>query len=410
MKRRVVITGMGIISPIGNTLEEAWDNAKNGRPGIGPITKYDATDRKAVLAGEIKNLDTEKYLDQSEARKMDNFTVYAMCAAAQAYADSGLEKSEEERDRWGVILSSGIGGIQTIEEEHDRGLAKGFDKVSPYYIPKAISNMAAGNIAIKYGLHGMCTCAVTACASAANGIGDAFRYIRDGYGDVMFAGGSEASVTPLCMGGFSALKALSKSDDPARASIPFDKERNGFVMGEGAAVLILEEYEHAVKRGAHIYAEIGGYGVTCDAYHMTALNPEVTQSSRCIKEAIEDAGLAPEDVDYVNAHGTSTKMNDECETKAIKKAFGEHAYKLKISSTKSMTGHLLGASAAVEAVLTAKAIEEGFVPPTAGLQVPDEECDLDYTPGKGKEADIRCAISNSFGFGGHNATLLFKKV
>ena len=409
MKRRVVITGMGMVSPIGNTVGESWENARKGNVGIAPISRYDATGRKAVLAGEVKNLDVDSYLDPAESRKMDNFTIYAMCAAAQAWEDSGLENVEDSRQRWGVILSSGIGGIETIEEEHSRGLEKGFDRVSPYYIPKAISNMAAGHIAIKYGLHGMCTCAVTACASAANGIGDAFRHIRDGYGDVMFAGGSEASVTQLCMGGFSALKALSKSDDPKRASIPFDKERNGFVMGEGAGVLILEEYEHAVKRGARIYAEIAGYGVTCDAYHITALNPEAVESGRCIREAIEDAGLTLEDIDYVNAHGTSTKMNDACETKAIKNAFGERAKDLKVSSTKSMTGHLLGASAAIEAIITVKALEEGFVPPTAGLTIPDEECDLDYTPLKGIEMPIKTAISNSYGFGGHNVTLLFKK-
>ena len=306
-------------------------------------------------------------------------------------------------------MSSGIGGIDTIEKEHSRGLEKGFDRVSAYYIPKAISNMAAGNIAIRFGLKGMCSCVVSACASAANGIGDAFRNIRDGYADVMLAGGSEASVTELCIGGFTALKALSKSEDLKRASIPFDKERNGFVMGEGAAVLVLEEYEHARARGAVILGEVVGYAATCDAYHITALDPEANEASRCMELALEDAGIAPEDVDYINAHGTSTKINDECETKAIHKAFGGHAGKLKVSSTKSMTGHLLGASAAVEAVVTVKALQEEIAPPTAGLTLQDEMCDLDYVPGKCVKAPLKYAMSNSFGFGGHNVCLVFKR-
>ncbi len=410
MKRRVVITGMGIVCPVGNTVEEAWKNVKDGVCGIGPITKYDTSDRKVKLAGELKDFNPEEYMDASEIRKLDDYSVYAVCAAQQAFDESGLESCDDDRRRWGVTMSSGIGGIGTIESEHSRGLEKGFDRVSAYYIPKAISNMAAGNIAIRHGLKGMCSCAVSACASAANGIGDAFRNIRDGYADVMLAGGSEATITELCIGGFTALKALSKSEDPGRASIPFDKERNGFVMGEGAAVLVLEEYEHAVSRGAKILGEIAGYAATCDAYHITALDPSAKESSRCMQLAIEDAGITAEDIDYVNAHGTSTKINDECETKAIHNVFGEHAKKLKVSSTKSMTGHLLGASAAVEAVFTVKAIEEAIAPPTAGLQEADEACDLDYVPGKGQEADIKYAMSNSFGFGGHNVCLVFKKI
>ena len=410
MKRRVVITGMGIVCPVGNTVEEAWKNVKDGVCGIGPITKYDTSDRKVKLAGELKDFNPEEYMDASEIRKLDDYSVYAVCAAQQAFDESGLESCDDDRRRWGVIMSSGIGGIGTIESEHSRGLEKGFDRVSAYYIPKAISNMAAGNIAIRHGFKGMCSCAVSACASAANGIGDAFRNIRDGYADVMLAGGSEATITELCIGGFTALKALSKSEDPGRASIPFDKERNGFVMGEGAAVLVLEEYEHAVSRGAKILGEVAGYAATCDAYHITALDPSAAESSRCMQLAIEDAGITAEDIDYVNAHGTSTKINDECETKAIHNVFGEHAKKLKVSSTKSMTGHLLGASAAVEAVFTVKAIEEAIAPPTAGLQEADEACDLDYVPGKGQEADIKYAMSNSFGFGGHNVCLVFKKI
>ena len=409
MKRRVVITGTGVVCPVGNDTEQTWENVKNGVCGIGPITKYDTTDRKVKLAGEVKDFDPLKYMDAAEARKLDDYSIYAVAAAQQAFDEAGLESSEESRQRWGVIMSSGIGGIDTIEKEHSRGLEKGFDRVSAYYIPKAISNMAAGNIAIRFGLKGMCSCVVSACASAANGIGDAFRNIRDGYADVMLAGGSEASVTELCIGGFTALKALSKSEDLKRASIPFDKERNGFVMGEGAAVLVLEEYEHARARGAAILGEVVGYAATCDAYHITALDPEANEASRCMELALEDAGIAPEDIDYINAHGTSTKINDECETKAIHKAFGGHAGKLKVSSTKSMTGHLLGASAAVEAVVTVKALQEEIAPPTAGLTLQDEMCDLDYVPGKCVKAPLKYAMSNSFGFGGHNVCLVFKR-
>ena len=409
MKRRVVITGTGVVCPVGNDTEQTWENVKNGVCGIGPITKYDTTDRKVKLAGEVKDFDPLKYMDAAEARKLDDYSIYAVAAAQQAFDEAGLEDTDESRQRWGVIMSSGIGGIDTIEKEHSRGLEKGFDRVSAYYIPKAISNMAAGNIAIRFGLKGMCSCVVSACASAANGIGDAFRNIRDGYADVMLAGGSEASVTELCIGGFTALKALSKSEDPKRASIPFDKERNGFVMGEGAAVLVLEEYEHARARGAVILGEVVGYAATCDAYHITALDPEANEASRCMELALEDAGIAPEDVDYINAHGTSTKINDECETKAIHKAFGGHAGKLKVSSTKSMTGHLLGASAAVEAVVTVKALQEEIAPPTAGLTQQDEMCDLDYVPGKCVKAPLKYAMSNSFGFGGHNVCLVFKR-
>jgi 3-oxoacyl-[acyl-carrier-protein] synthase II len=409
MKRRVVITGLGIVCPIGNDKEEVWKSVTEGRCGIGPITHYDPADQKVKLAGEVRDLALDDYLDKRESRKMDRYTQFAMVAARQAMTDSGLQELDESRDRWGVIMSSGIGGISTIEKEKVRGMEKGYDRVSPHFIPMSIANMAAGQIAIAYGLHGMCTSIVTACASAANAIGDSFRHIRDGYGDVMVAGGAEAAITPLCIGGFTSLKAMTSATDPNRASIPFDAERSGFVMGEGAGALILEEYEHARKRGAHIYAEIVGYGANCDAYHITAPSPDGTGAEQCMRLAMEDAEITPADVDYINAHGTSTKMNDSCETAAICRIFGEDTKRIRVSSTKSMTGHLLGASAAVEAVITAEAVQNDFLPPTVNYQVPDPECDLDVVPGKGYSHQIRYALSNSFGFGGHNATLVFKK-
>lgn len=409
MKRRVVITGLGIVCPIGNDKEEVWKSVTEGRCGIGPITHYDPADQKVKLAGEVRDLALDDYLDKRESRKMDRYTQFAMVAARQAMTDSGLQELDESRDRWGVIMSSGIGGISTIEKEKVRGMEKGYDRVSPHFIPMSIANMAAGQIAIAYGLHGMCTSIVTACASAANAIGDSFRHIRDGYGDVMVAGGAEAAITPLCIGGFTSLKAMTSATDPNHASIPFDAERSGFVMGEGAGALILEEYEHARKRGAHIYAEIVGYGANCDAYHITAPSPDGTGAEQCMRLAMEDAEITPADVDYINAHGTSTKMNDSCETAAICRIFGEDTKRIRVSSTKSMTGHLLGASAAVEAVITAEAVQNDFLPPTVNYQVPDPECDLDVVPGKGYSHQIRYALSNSFGFGGHNATLVFKK-
>lgn len=409
MKRRVVITGLGIVCPIGNDKEEVWKSVTEGRCGIGPITHYDPADQKVKLAGEVRDLALDDYLDKRESRKMDRYTQFAMVAARQAMTDSGLQELDESRDRWGVIMSSGIGGISTIEKEKVRGMEKGYDRVSPHFIPMSIANMAAGQIAIAYGLHGMCTSIVTACASAANAIGDSFRHIRDGYGDVMVAGGAEAAITPLCIGGFTSLKAMTSATDPNRASIPFDAERSGFVMGEGAGALILEEYEHARKRGAHIYAEFVGYGANCDAYHITAPSPDGTGAEQCMRLAMEDAEITPADVDYINAHGTSTKMNDSCETAAICRIFGEDTKRIRVSSTKSMTGHLLGASAAVEAVITAEAVQNDFLPPTVNYQVPDLECDLDVVPGKGYSHQIRYALSNSFGFGGHNATLVFKK-
>ncbi len=407
MKRRVVLTGMGAVTPLGGNCEASWVAARAGVCGIGPITRYDASGQKASLAGEVKGWDPEQYIDKKELRKMDLFTQYALGAAVQAFADSGLDMDKEDPYRCGTLVSSGIGGLGTIEAEHTRGQEKGFDRVSPFFIPMSISNIAAAHIAIRLGLKGMCSCAVTACAGGANAIGDAFRQIRDGYADLIFCGGAESCITPLGMGGFTSMKALSEADDPSRASIPFDKERNGFVMGEGAGILVLEELGRAQARGAKIYAELVGYGATCDAYHITA--PEGAGAIHCMQQAVADAGILPEEVDYINAHGTSTPMNDRCETAAIKAAFGSHAAKLMVSSTKSMTGHLLGASGAIEAIFSALALRDGFVPPTVNYRAPDEECDLDIVPNTGRSAALRYALSNSLGFGGHNASLLFKR-
>ncbi len=407
--RRVVITGMGVVSPIGNNLGEMWNSVKAGKCGIGLITQYDTTNRKVTLAGEIKNFDFETVIDKRELRKMDRFTRLAVAAAEEAMSDSGLTINKEDTDRIGVMVSSGIGGLGTIEAEHSKGLEKGFDKISPYFIPMTITNMAAGTIAIRYGLQGMCNCVVTACAGGTNAIGDAFRSIRDGYADVMVCGGTEASITPLGIGGFTSLMALSRSTDPMRASIPFDKERSGFVMGEGAGILVLEEYEHAQARGAKIYCEAVGYAANCDASHITAPLEDGSGAAKCMKLAMKDARIAADLIGYINAHGTSTPMNDKCETAAIKKALGESSKKVMVSSTKSMTGHLLGASGAVEAIITAMSVKEAFVPATINYQVPDEECDLDIVPNIGRNVLLQYAMSNSLGFGGHNATIIFKK-
>jgi len=410
MKRRVVVTGMGAVTPLGHNVNDTWENVKKGTCGIAPITLYDTTDRKVTLAGEVKDFDATAYLDKKEVRRMDRYTQFAMVAAKEAMEDSGLNLEQTDVTRCGVIVSSGIGGIETIQSETVKGYEKGYDRISPYFIPMVISNMAAGQIAIAYGLKGMCTCVVTACASATNAIGDSFRHIRDGYAEVMLCGGTEASVTALGMGGFTSLKALCQSTDPNRASVPFDKERSGFVMGEGAGILVLEEYEHAVKRGAKIYCEIVGYGANCDAHHITAPLEDGSGAAACMKLAMADGNVDPADVDYINAHGTSTPLNDKGETKAIRLAFGELADKLMVSSTKSMTGHLLGASGAVEGVITALSVKNDFVPATINYQVPDEECDLDIVPNEGRYVAVNYAMSNSLGFGGHNATIVFKKV
>jgi len=408
-KRRVVITGMGTVNPTGNTVAESWEAVKAGKCGIGPITRYDTANQKVKLAGEVKNLDVDGLLGKRDAKKMDRFTQFALIAADQAMADSGLDREKEDLDRCGVLISSGIGGFETVGEAYERGLAKGFDSVSPFMIPMIISNMAAGHAAIRYGFRGMCSCVVTACAGGTNAVGDAFRHIRDGYGDVMLCGGAEAAITPLAMGGFTAMKALTDSQDPLAASIPFDARRSGFVMGEGAGILVLEEYEHAKARGAKIYAEVLGYGANCDAHHITAPAPGGAGGAACMAQALADAGIAPEAVDYINTHGTSTSMNDACETAAIHTTFGEHAKEMMVSSTKSMTGHLLGAAGAVEAIFTALALKEGFVPATIGYEQPDPACDLDIVPNQGREAEIKVALSNSLGFGGHNAAIVLKK-
>ena len=408
-KRRVVITGMGAVTPIGNTAADSWAAAKAGVCGVGPITRYDTQDMKVKVAAEVKDLDVDALLGKRESKRMDRFTQLALISADQAMADSGLDMEREDRDRCGVIYSSGIGGFQTIGDAYERGSQRGFDSVSPFMIPMIIANMAAGQMAIRYQMKGMCSCVVTACASGTNALGDAFRHIRDGYAEVMLCGGAEAAITPLAMGGFTSMKALTECQDPARASIPFDAERSGFVMGEGAGALVLETLEHARARGAKIYAEVIGYGANCDAHHITAPAPGGAGGAACMAQALADAGIAPEDVDYINAHGTSTPMNDSCETQAIHTTFGPHADKLMVSSTKSMTGHLLGAAGAVEAVFTALALQEGFVPPTIGYQTPDPACDLDIVPNQGRKADLKIALSNSLGFGGHNAAIVLKK-
>lgn len=407
--RRVVVTGIGMITPVGNNTSDSWNAVKNGECGIGPITHYDTTGRKVTLAGEVKDYDPAATIDPKELRKMDRFVQFAMTAASEAVEASGIDFASENTERAGVIISSGIGGFATIQSEIIKGNEKGYDRVSPYFIPQIISNMAAGQIAIKYGLNGMCSCVVTACAGGTNAIGDAFHRIRDGYEDVMLCGGTEACITEIGIGGFTSMRALHTGDDPKRASIPFDKDRSGFVMGEGAAVLILEEEEHAKKRGAKIYGEVVGYGANCDANHITAPLEDGSMAAKCLTLALNDANVKPEDIDYINAHGTSTHLNDSGETKAIKLAFSEHAKKLMVSSTKSMTGHLLGAAGAVEAGFSVLALKDGFVPATIGYENFDEECDLDIVPNVGRNKDIKYAVSNSLGFGGHNACLVFKK-
>lgn len=409
MRRRVVITGLGTVNPVGNNLNDSWGNVKKGVCGIGPITRLDVTNHAVKVAGEVKDFSTEGVIDKKDARRMDRYSQLSMVAAVEAFENSGINMEKEDASRCGVIFSSGIGGMETTETNFATGQRRGFDKVSPFYIPMTISNMAAGNIAIRTGFKGMCTCVVTACASGTNAVGDAFHYIRDGYAEVMLCGGAESTITDMGIGGFTSMQALNTTDNPNRASIPFDKERSGFVMGEGAGALILEEYEHAIARGAKIYAEVVGYGATCDAYHITAPSPDGSGGAAAMTMAVKDANITPEQVGYINAHGTSTHLNDAGETAAIKTAFGDHAYKLMVSSTKSMTGHLLGGSGAVEAIFTAMALHDGFIPATINYQVPDEECDLDIVPNEGRNVQVDYALSNSLGFGGHNASILLKK-
>lgn len=408
-KRRVVITGLGTVNPTGNTVAESWAAVKAGRCAVAPITAFDTTDYKVKLAAEVKNFDPAERIDRREARKMARFTQFAVAAAEEAVRDSGLALQDTERARFGVILSSGIGGLPTIEEEHARGQQRGFEKVSPYFVPMSIGNMAAGQVAIRFGLQGLCSCPTTACAGGTNAIGDAFHRIRDGYEDRMLCGGTESCISPLGVGGFAAMKALSTADDAESASIPFDARRSGFVMGEGCGVLLLEELGAAQARGAKIYAEVVGYGANCDAYHITAPAPGGTGGAACMRLALADGGVKPEQIGYINAHGTSTHLNDSCETAAIKAVFGEHAYKLAVSSTKSMTGHLLGGAGGVEGVFTALSLYDAFLPATVHLQQPDPELDLDYIPNQGRAVQVDYAMSDSLGFGGHNACVVFKR-
>lgn len=409
MDRRVVITGMGAITPIGNTVEEFWNGLKNGANGIDTITHFDIESFEVKLAAEVKNFDPKDYMDFKEAKRMDRFAQLAMAATKEAVEHSKLEVEAINQERFGVIVGSGIGGLETLEKEHIKLQNKGPRRVSPLLIPMIISNLAAGNIAIKYGAKGVCTNIVTACATGSQCIGEAFRTIKHGYADVILSGGAEGAITPLAMAGFTSLTALTKSEDKNRASVPFDKERNGFVMGEGAGIVVLEELEHAKARNATILAEVVGYGSTCDAYHMTSPALDGEGAARSMSLALLEAGMKPEDISYINAHGTSTPYNDKLETLAVKNTFGKKAYDIPMSSTKSMTGHLLGASGAIEAIACVKAMENSFIPPTIGLQHPDEDCDLDYVPNVGRAMNVEVAMSNSFGFGGHNATLVIKR-
>ncbi len=408
-KRRVVITGIGAVSPLGLDAKTTWEALKAGKNGIDVIKRFDVEDFDVKIAGEVKGFDPVAIFGKKKARRMDRFTQFALMATDEAVKDAAFDLETLDPYRASVFYSSGIGGLETIAEQEDKAQARGHNRISPFFIPTSIINIAAGNIAIEYGFKGMATASVTACASATNAIGDAFRSIRDGYHDVAISGGAEASITKLGLGGFNVMQALAKTDDPNQASMPFDKNRSGFVMGEGAATLILESYEHAKQRGAKIYGEIVGYGATCDAHHMTSPDPEGKGAYQCMKQALSDGGLSTETVDYINAHGTSTPLNDKIETKAIKDLFAGHASKLSVSSTKSMSGHLLGASGALEAVVCVLALKDEFVPPTINIQDQDPECDLDVTANVGKAKSLRVALSNSLGFGGHNATLAFMK-
>lgn len=408
-KKRVVVTGLGALSPLGNDVDTSWNNAINGVSGIGPITRVDAEEYPAKVAAELKDFNVEDYMDKKEARKMDRFTQYAVVAAKMAVEDADLNITDEIAPRVGVWVGSGIGGLETLESQFEIFLTKGPRRVSPFFVPMMIPDMATGQISIALGAKGVNSCTVTACATGTNSIGDAFKVIQRGDADVMVTGGTEAPLTRMSFAGFSANKALSTNPDPKTASRPFDKNRDGFVMGEGAGIIVLEELEHALARGAKIYGEIVGYGSTGDAYHITAPAQDGEGGARAMQEAIKDAGIAPEEIDYINAHGTSTYYNDKYETMAIKTVFGEHAHKLAVSSTKSMTGHLLGAAGGIEAIFSILAIKEGVIPPTINIQTPDEECDLDYVPDEARRQDLNYVLSNSLGFGGHNATLIFKK-
>lgn len=409
MERRVVVTGMGAITPIGKTVDEFWKGIKNGECGIDEISQFDTTDFKVKLAAEVKNFTPEDYFDRRGVKRLERFSQFAIIAAREAMKDSGITEENTNMNKVGVIISTGIGGLRTIEDQTNVLYQKGPDRVSPMYIPMCIGNMASGNVSIELGAKGESFGMVTACASSTHSIGEAYRLIKHGYQEAVIAGGAESTITPTGVAGFTNMKALSQSTDKLRASIPFDKERSGFVMAEGAGVLILEEYEHAKRRGAKIYAEIVGYGASSDAYHITSPAPGGEGGARAMASAIEDAKINKEDIDYINAHGTSTHLNDAFETAAIKTALGKACQKVMVSSTKGNTGHLLGAAGAVEAIVCIKAINDKFVPPTIGYKVPDEECDLDIVPNKGRNTEIKYAMSNSLGFGGHNSSVVIKK-
>ena len=408
--RRVVITGLGIVSPIGNDVPTFWESVRAGKSGIGPITMIDASDMTTKIAGEVKDFDPSRRIEPKEAKKMDRFSQFAVYAALEAIEDSGLKPGDYDPERTGVCLGTGQGGSRSIEESIERLVERGPTRVPPMTMVKVLANFGAANIAIYMGATGPCQCIVTACAAGTDAMGTGMRWIREGYTDVVFAGGAEASIVRICMSSFGMIQALStRNDDPEGASRPFDRDRDGFVMGEGAGVLVLEEYEHAKARGAKIYCELAGFGTTCDAHHLTAPDPEGRGVARAMMQAIADAGLAPEDIDFVSAHGTSTPMNDPIETKAIKHAFGDHAFKLKIASLKSMTGHCIGAAGAIESIAAIKGIQEGFVHATINLENPDPQCDLDYVPKVGIDMPVRAVVKNSIGFGGQNAVVVFRK-
>ncbi|PDZ94868.1 beta-ketoacyl-[acyl-carrier-protein] synthase II [Bacillus cereus] len=409
MNRRVVITGMGCVTPLGNDVETTWNNVANGVSGIGELTKRDAEKFPVKVAAEVKDFDMTPYVEAKEARKMDLFTQYAVASSMMALKDAEFKITEENATKIGVWIGSGIGGMDTYEKQFRTFEEKGYRRVSPFFIPMMIPDMASGQVSILTGAKGINSCTVTACASGANAIGDAFKVIQRGDADAMITGGAEAPITDMSIAGFCSAKALSLNPNPQTASRPFDKNRDGFVMGEGAGILILEELEHALSRGAKIYGEIVGYGATGDAYHITSPAPGGEGGSRAMLQAMQDAGIEPTDIDYINAHGTSTALNDRFETQAIKTTFGQHAYDLHVSSTKSMTGHLLGAAGAIEAIFSIKAIQDGIIPPTMNYETPDEDCDLNYVPNKAIHKELQYVLSNSLGFGGHNATLIFKK-
>jgi len=408
--KRVVVTGLGAITPIGNTLAEYWDGLLSGRNGISTITQFDPSRHACRMAGEVKGFTPHDYMDRKEAKRMDRFAQFGVAASKQAIADAKFVINELNAEQVGVVIGTGVGGIKVMEDQQEVYLNRGPDRCSPFMIPMMIANMAAGLTAIHTGAKGPNTCTVSACASGAHGVGDAFRLIQRGYAQAMICGGTEAAVTPLSVAGFASAKALSKrNDDPQHACRPFDRDRDGFVMGEGAGILILEELEHALSRGARIYAEMVGYGMTCDAYHITSPVPGGEGAVRAMQLALKDGGLQPEDVSYINAHGTSTPVNDPTETTAIKKVLGDHAYKIAVSSTKSMTGHLLGGSGGIESVASVLTVAHDHIPPTINLENPDPDCDLDYVPNQSRQQTVDVALSNSFGFGGHNVTLVFKK-